>query len=335
MLLLPRKRRRWIPKHKHNHKHKPTEYAPRPLLTTEHHCKAQKKQTQKERKKVRNACADLTEKDADLGRSVETLCAELSLEELRDLNESLGKLGSGDERCAEVGRSLGALKERQAKMERERAAAAKLAADEAAAREAAEEARNARPWSDEEMGLLQKGVKKFPQGTPVRWKKISEFIGGNHSEKAVITKARELQHDVSSDTKFVKDGAAFERAMAQRQQTMSSKAQEAAAQEVEQKKATELAKKKRPIATESIPKKGASAKEADKASETKEAVVSEWSPDQQKQLEKALKTYDSKDPDRWVKIAGDVPGKTKKECVARYKEIVALLKAKKAAAAAQ
>ena len=44
-------------------------------------------------------------------------------------------------------------------MERERAAAAKLAADEAAAREAAEEARNARPWSDEEMGLLQKGVK--------------------------------------------------------------------------------------------------------------------------------------------------------------------------------
>lgn len=35
--------------------------------------------------------------------------------------------------------------------------------------------------------------------------------------------------------------------------------------------------------------------------------------------------------ERWVKIAGDVPGKTKKECVARYKEIVAALKQKKPA----
>ena len=40
-------------------------------------------------------------------------------------------------------------------------------------------------------------------------------------------------------------------------------------------------------------------------------------------------------PDRWDRIALEVPGKTKGECVKRYKEIVAALKAKKAAARAK
>ena len=60
-------------------------------------------------------------------------------------------------------------------------------------------------------------------------------------------------------------------------------------------------------------------------------VQTEWTPEQQKCLETGLKTYPSSDPDRWVKIAGDVPGKSKKECIGRYKEIVAAIKAKKAA----
>ena len=36
---------------------------------------------------------------------------------------------------------------------------------------------------------------------------------------------------------------------------------------------------------------------------------------------------------RWDRIAEATPGKTRAECVARYKQIVAALKAKKAAAA--
>ena len=40
-------------------------------------------------------------------------------------------------------------------------------------------------------------------------------------------------------------------------------------------------------------------------------------------------------PDRWDKIAVAVPGKLRAECIARYKQIVAALKAKKAAAEAK
>ena len=61
-------------------------------------------------------------------------------------------------------------------------------------------------------------------------------------------------------------------------------------------------------------------------------VASFWSPQEQKLLEAALKNYPPDTDQRWEKISEAVPGKSKKECMKRYKEIVELLKAKKAAA---
>ena len=55
---------------------------------------------------------------------------------------------------------------------------------------------------------------------------------------------------------------------------------------------------------------------------------------QQKALELSLKTFPATlGPERWDKIAEVVPGKLRAECIARYKQVVAALKAKKAAAA--
>jgi len=56
-----------------------------------------------------------------------------------------------------------------------------------------------------------------------------------------------------------------------------------------------------------------------------------WSAEEQKLLEQALKTYPVAVKERWEKIAKCVPTRTKKECMKRYKEIVELVKAKKAA----
>ena len=56
-----------------------------------------------------------------------------------------------------------------------------------------------------------------------------------------------------------------------------------------------------------------------------------WSAHEQKLLEAALKNYPPDTDQRWERIAEAVPGKTKKDCMKRYKEIVELLKAKKAA----
>ena len=61
-------------------------------------------------------------------------------------------------------------------------------------------------------------------------------------------------------------------------------------------------------------------------------VEAEWSLEQQRALETALKKVPATVGEgRWERIAEEVPGKTKGECIKRYKEIVAALKAKKAA----
>jgi DnaJ family protein C protein 2 len=56
--------------------------------------------------------------------------------------------------------------------------------------------------------------------------------------------------------------------------------------------------------------------------------VDGWSADQQKQLEKALRDFPAslEKNERWSKIADSVVGKSKRDCVARFKELRAALK---------
>jgi DnaJ family protein C protein 1 len=55
-----------------------------------------------------------------------------------------------------------------------------------------------------------------------------------------------------------------------------------------------------------------------------------WSQEQQKALEAAIQKYPkSNSDDRWQKIANSVPGKTKEECLSRYKYLVEMVKKQK------
>jgi len=59
----------------------------------------------------------------------------------------------------------------------------------------------------------------------------------------------------------------------------------------------------------------------------------EWNAEQQRQFEKALKEIPSSDAERWDKIAAAVDGKTKKQCVRRYKKLAEMVKNAKTEAA--
>uniref|UniRef100_A0A915HZK6 Myb-like domain-containing protein n=1 Tax=Romanomermis culicivorax TaxID=13658 RepID=A0A915HZK6_ROMCU len=56
-----------------------------------------------------------------------------------------------------------------------------------------------------------------------------------------------------------------------------------------------------------------------------------WTAQEQKVLETALKTYPVSDPERWDKVAACLPGRTKKDCVKRYKELAEIVRARKVA----
>jgi len=59
----------------------------------------------------------------------------------------------------------------------------------------------------------------------------------------------------------------------------------------------------------------------------------EWNAEQQRQFEKALKEIPPSDAERWDKIAAAVDGKTKKQCVRRYKKLAEMVKNAKTEAA--
>ncbi|ELU18094.1 hypothetical protein CAPTEDRAFT_153557, partial [Capitella teleta] len=59
-----------------------------------------------------------------------------------------------------------------------------------------------------------------------------------------------------------------------------------------------------------------------------------WTQNQQKTLEVCLAQFPKGTPERWEKIAEQIPSKTKEDCIARFKFLADVVKKRKAAKAA-
>lgn len=147
-------------------------------------------------------------------------------------------------------------------------------------------------WSDEDLSELIRLVKKYPNGTLSRWDIIANQM--NRSVQEVTFMAARLKdggYRLPNDS-----GASVAEIIVKETKT---KAKQTLDPNVEQKN----------IASDAF-----------------------WSQDQQKLLEMAIvKCPKNTSGDRWQKIANTVPGKTKEECLARYKFLVEKVKALKAA----
>ncbi|CAF1388482.1 unnamed protein product [Rotaria magnacalcarata] len=154
------------------------------------------------------------------------------------------------------------------------------------------ESRNSnRSWSDEEKQLLCKTVVRFPPGTPRRWEKIADAIDRPVSQ--VIDMAKQIQNTVGSNNN---NSNLFQENHSSFSSTVT----------IDQHLITERSQ------FESI---------------------SDWSQAEQQLLECALKNIpkNTSGTDRWEQIAACIPGKTREECLARYRYIVQIVKAKKTA----
>ena len=151
-------------------------------------------------------------------------------------------------------------------------------------------------WTKEEMFLLQKGVKKYPAGTKKRWDKIKEIVKTKGEDEII-----QMTHYLTINPNIKIEG--------------DINLKELLLKEKKQNKVDEKEKKEE--------------KKDDKKEEKKSEM--NWNSEEQKLLEEALKKYPSSmnANERWTNIAKHV-GKTKRQCIERYKYLASLVKKNKA-----
>ncbi|XP_043245194.1 dnaJ homolog subfamily C member 2-like [Amphibalanus amphitrite] len=255
------------------------------------------------RQALRQLCAEkdyFAESDAERAdhmMELERMCTVLDALRLDQLNEQLSQPTGGRERFLEEVDHV----KKQVEQER-------ISGDTVATKTTANGGKaKTKAWSHDELQMLIKAVKLFPAGTNQRWEVIASFInqhvsGSKRTAKEVLAHAKDLQ---KSDQKL--------------KQSANQNAYE------NFEKSTKAAGK--------IDDTGISER-TETPLDQQGSNQAPWTPEEQKRLEQALKTYGPQTKDRWDRIAECLPNRTRKDCMRRYKELVELIKAKKAAQAA-
>jgi len=235
---------------------------------------------------------------------VEKMCEVYTLDQLTDINN---KLESSD-KPKDV--FLEGLRKMNSRLSEERALVSEQAKGSGASSDKGGKSAG-KEWSSDELHLLIKAVNLFPAGTAQRWDVVAEFINQH-------TKTQSIKRNAKETLAKAKEMQSGNFAMSSLKEEVNKMAYENLEKQ-----------KKRDLQNES---------EASVRTETPAEAMgfnnAPWTPEEQKLLEQALKTYPSTTPERWDRIAECLPGRSKKDCMKRYKELAELIRAKKAAQAA-
>uniref|UniRef100_A0A8C1S035 DnaJ homolog subfamily C member 1 n=1 Tax=Cyprinus carpio TaxID=7962 RepID=A0A8C1S035_CYPCA len=216
-------------------------------------------------------------------------------------------------------------------------------------------------WTEEDLSQLSRCMAKFPGGTPGRWEKIAHELGRSVTE--VTTKVKQVKDCVTNTSGLVKlselKGAAVmgkssravtvpDSLMTQREETLEQQledsAEPAGAEDSESKALRRRTKKsvagsagtgaveermkgrrQRDFDPTAVDDNSEDEKKPSASKEKPSAAEDVWTQNQQKLLELALQQYPRGTTERWDKIAKVVPGKTKEECMSRYKLLAELI----------
>lgn len=297
---------------------------------------AQKKAIKKERKLFRDTCksnnyySENNEENLAHMKAVDKICETLNLLELEELNKNLVSSGKNA--------FIKAVKESEARIEAENQAIL-----ESITQKQTEQAKTqinikqSAEWTNDNIQLLIKAVNLFPAGTNQRWEVVANFINqhGTFKEnsskfnaKMVLAKAKDLQNtDFSKNN--LKDAA--------NQQAFDNIRKDKRNVVVDESEISKNLDNSPNLQTKKIKnvKNAGVANEATRETLSNGIVNNKpetpWTAAEQQLLEQALKTYPSTTPERWDKIAECIPNRSKKDCMKRYKELVEIVKAKKAA----
>ncbi|XP_056266454.1 dnaJ homolog subfamily C member 1 [Pseudoliparis swirei] len=215
--------------------------------------------------------------------------------------------------------------------------------------------KKAADWTDDELSFLSRLMGKFPGGSPGRWEKIAHELGRSVSD--VTTKVKLVKNNVSHTSGLVKlsdlkgtllpvrSFPVSDTLMTQR--TACEEEQEQEEEEEEEEDVPSVRRRTRKSAADEgeVKVRGHRQRDFDPVEEEQEeepqeaepqenrvkAELTVWTQNQQKQLELALQQLPRGTAERWDRIAKLVPGKTKEECMIRYKMLAELVQKKKQA----
>lgn len=287
-------------------KEKEEEEARQQALVAKKEKEIQKKAVKKERQRLRTSCKNwnyFSDNESDsvkMMEEIEKLCDRLELASLQSLNESLSGSSKEDGKTS-VEKHIAEVNA-QIKREKEQEEARMKQSTKSADQSGSGGGGSSKSWSEDDLQLLIKAVNLFPAGTNARWEVIANYMnlhsvsGTKRTAKDVINKAKSLQKLDPQQKDDIN------------------------------KKAFDKFKKEHkvvpPTVDNVVPSERFEGPSGDSVP---------WTTEEQKLLEQALKTYPVNTPERWERIADAVPGRSKKDCMKRYKELVEMVKAKKAA----
>lgn len=184
-------------------------------------------------------------------------------------------------------------------------------------------------WSEEDLSYLSRLMVKFPGGTPGRWERIAHEL--NRSVSEVTTKVKQVkEHVTHSQSGFVKmselkapppvTSLPADDDITQREGMVSMEG------EVPLVKRRNQAKTKSRHQADFDPDEQ---EEEEPQPSPAHSGPAPWTQNQQRLLELALQQFPRGTQERWTRIATVVPGRSKDECMARYKTLAELVQKRK------
>lgn len=204
--------------------------------------------------------------------------------------------------------------------------------------------KKAADWTEEELSLLSRLMVKFPGGSPGRWEKIAQDLGRSVTD--VTTKVKQMKDNVSHTSGLVKLSELKGPLLPMRSLPVSDTSQRGggACEEHEEEEEETAAAVRRRNRKSAAPEAGEMkvrgrrqkdfdpvAVEEEEGENREKADATIWTQNQQKLLELALQQFPRGTTERWDRIAKVVPGKTKEECMIRYKMLAELVQKRKQA----
>uniref|UniRef100_A0A671Z4Y8 DnaJ homolog subfamily C member 1 n=1 Tax=Sparus aurata TaxID=8175 RepID=A0A671Z4Y8_SPAAU len=203
-------------------------------------------------------------------------------------------------------------------------------------------------WMEDELSLLSRLMVKFPGGSPGRWEKIAHELGRSVTD--VTTKVKQMKDNVSHTPGLVKLSELKAplppvRSLPVADSVVTQRGGGAyeEEQEEEEEAAVAVRRRNRKTAAEvgELKVRGRRQKDFDPMAVGEDEVDPQdnrekadpvvWTQNQQKLLELALQQFPRGTAERWDRIAKVVPGKSKEECMIRYKMLAELVQKRKQA----